>query len=55
MTSLVTIISDTEAEIRWRDWQARGVERDRRTAKRMRRLMLLIGAVLALWFFAQLA
>jgi hypothetical protein len=54
MTSHVAIISDTEAETRWRDWQARGAASDRRTATRMRRLMLLIVTALVLWFFVQL-
>jgi hypothetical protein len=54
MTSHVAIISDTEAEIRWRDWQARGAASDRRTAARMRRLTLLIVAALAVWLVVQL-
>jgi hypothetical protein len=54
MTSHVAIISDTDAETRWRDWQARGAARDRRTTTRMRRLMLLIVTALVLWFFVQL-
>jgi hypothetical protein len=55
MTSHVAIISDTEAEIRWRDWQARGAANDRRSATRMRTLLLLIVAALAVWFLVQLA
>ena len=55
MTSHIAIISDPEAEIRWRDWQARGAASDRRTATRMRRSMLLIVTALAVWFFVQLA
>ena len=48
-------IAVTEADIRWRNWQARGAEGDRRTAKRMRRLMLvLVGGVL-MWFVIELA
>jgi hypothetical protein len=55
MTNHVAIISATEADIRWRDWQARGDASDRRTATRIRRLMLLIVVALAVWFVVQLA
>jgi hypothetical protein len=55
MMSQVAIISDTEADVRWRDWQARGAASDRRTAARMRRLMLLIVAALAAWLVVQFA
>jgi hypothetical protein len=33
---------DAAADVRWRDWLARGAENDRRTTKRMTGLMLLI-------------
>ena len=36
MTDQPAIVADPEAELRWRKWQARGAEGDRRTAKRMR-------------------
>ena len=55
MTSHVAIISDTKADVRWRDWQARGAASDQRTATRMRRLMLLIVAALAVCLVVQLA
>jgi hypothetical protein len=55
MTTHVAIISDSEADIRWRDWQARGAASDRRSATRMRTLLLLIVAALAAWFLVQLA
>jgi hypothetical protein len=55
MTNPVATLPDSEAENRWRNWEARGVESDRRTAVRMRRLMLVIGTALAMWAFAQLA
>ena len=55
MTTHVAIISDCEADIRWRDWQARGAASDRRSAARMRTLLLLIVAALAVWFLVQLA
>jgi hypothetical protein len=54
MMSHVAIVSDTDAAIRWRDWQARGAARDRRTATRMRRVMLLTIAALVVWFVVQL-
>jgi hypothetical protein len=55
MTNQTAVIPDLEAEIRWRDWQARGAASDRRTATRMRRLLLLIVVALAVWFFVELA
>jgi hypothetical protein len=55
MTDQAAIVPQTEAEIRWRNWQARGVEGDRRTARNMRDLVLLIAAFLLVWFVVQLA
>ena len=55
MTNLFATLPDSEADIRWRNWQARGAESDRRTATRMRRLMLVIATALAVWLFVQLA
>jgi hypothetical protein len=54
MTGPGALVVDTEADIRWRDWQARGAEGDRRTARRMRGLMLVIVAGLLMWFVVQL-
>jgi len=54
MTIQTAVIPDVEADIRWRDWQARGDARDRRTAARMRTVMLLIVGALIAWFFVQL-
>jgi hypothetical protein len=54
MTNQTAVIPVGEAEIRWRNWQARGAASDRRTATRMRRLMLLIVAALVVWFLVQL-
>ena len=54
MTSLVPTVPDSDADLRWRDWQARGAESDRRTATRMRRLMIVIATALAIWFSVQL-
>ena len=54
MTTQTAVISDVDAEIRWRDWQARGAASDRRTATRMRLLLLVISVLLAVWAFVQL-
>jgi len=50
----LAILPDTQADIRWRDWQARGAAGDRRTAARMRKVMLLVAAALIVWFVVQL-
>ena len=55
MTDQAAIVADPEAELRWRKWQARGAEGDRRTAKRMRGLMILVAAAFLVWFVVQLA
>lgn len=49
MTNHTAAIVD-DADTRWRDWQARGAVRDRRTAAKMRTVLLLIGAALIAWF-----
>jgi hypothetical protein len=54
MTNHTAITPNVEADIRWRDWQARGATGDRRTAARMRRVMLLIVGALIVWFVVQL-
>ena len=53
MTTQAAVVPD--AETRWRDWQARGVESDRRTARTMRVVLLAIVAALLMWFGARLA
>ncbi len=55
MTSQVATVLDPKGELRWREWQARGAEGDRRTATRMRAVMLLIAAVLIVWLTVLLA
>ena len=50
-----TVIHDPEADIRWRDWQARGTANARRTDAKMRTLMLLVFAALIAWFVFQLS
>jgi hypothetical protein len=54
MTTHSAVITDVEADIRWRGWQARGAASDRRTAARMRTVMLLIVVALVVWFVVQL-
>lgn len=54
MTTHTAVITDVDADIRWRDWQARGAASDRRTAARMRKVMVLIVAALIVWFVVQL-
>jgi hypothetical protein len=50
MTTQVATVPDSDADVRWREWQARGAENDRRTAARMRTLlMLLIVGAAAIW------
>ena len=54
MTTHTAVIPDVDADIRWRDWQARGAASDRRTAARMRTVAVLIAAALIVWFVVQL-
>jgi hypothetical protein len=44
MTTHTAVIPDVESDIRWRDWQARGAASDRRTAARMRKVMMFVVA-----------
>ncbi len=55
MTNQAAIFKDVEANIRWREWRARGDRSDRLLTLRMRRLMLLIVIALVTWSFVQLA
>ncbi len=56
MTTQLATVPESDADVRWRKWQARGAENDRRTSRRMRTLMVLIGAVFVVWWsFVQLA
>ena len=54
MTDQAAVVTDLDAETRWRDWQARGAASDRRTAARMRILLMFICVLLAAWAFVQL-
>lgn len=40
---------DPDADARWLAWQARGAASDRRTAFRMKVLLLLVVAALVVW------
>jgi hypothetical protein len=55
MTEQTAIVANTDTDNRWREWQTRGAEDDRRTAKRMRGLMVLVAAGLLVWLAVQLA
>ena len=54
MTAHTALISDVAADVRWRDWQARGAARDRRTNARMRTVVLLVITLLIAWSVVQL-
>jgi len=55
MTERAAIVAETEADVRWRNWLARGAAGDRRSAKRMRWLAIFIAAGLLVWFLVQRA
>jgi hypothetical protein len=55
MTDVDAAVTDPEADARWRAWQARGAASDRRAAARVRVVLLIVVAVLALWLVASLA
>jgi hypothetical protein len=54
MSALVASALDREADVRWREWQARGAERDRRSAATMGGLTVLVSIGMAFWLFIQL-
>ena len=54
MTTQTAVIPDVEADIRWRNWLARGAASDRQTAARMRKVVLLVVAALIVGFVVQL-
>ena len=53
MTDLAATAADAEAQLRWRKWEARGAEGDRRRGKTLRALMILVAAALLVWFALQ--
>jgi hypothetical protein len=54
MTTQLAKVPESDADIRWREWQARGAENDRRTSRTMRRLMVVIAAAFVIWSLVQL-
>ena len=54
MTPQTAVITDGGADVRWRDWRARGAAGDRRTAARMRKVLLLLVVALIAWCAVQL-
>jgi hypothetical protein len=54
MTNHIAITADADADIRWRAWQARGAEGDRRSAATMGGLTVLVSIGVAFWLFIQL-
>ena len=55
MTGHVETLPETDADLRWREWQARGVASALRTAAMMRRVLLIGGTALAVLVLLQLA
>ena len=49
MTYTVETITPAEADVRWREWRARGVADDRRTASRMRIVVMFVAIGFASW------
>jgi hypothetical protein len=47
-------VGETDADVRWREWQARGAASDLRTATATRRFLLVGAAALAVWVLVQL-
>lgn len=54
ITSHSAVLPDADADIRWRDWQARGAASDRQSASRMRMVFVLAVAAVIVWFVVQL-
>ncbi|MGE0451400.1 MAG: hypothetical protein AB7Q29_17645 [Vicinamibacterales bacterium] len=55
MTDQAAIVAGPDVALRWRNWQARGAEGDRRMVTRMRGVTILIAGALLVWFVVQLA
>ncbi len=55
MSQPLTIVAGGEEDIRWQRWKAKGAEIDRQSASRMRGVILLLAAGVAVWFAVQLA
>jgi len=54
MTNVIAAALDVDHDARWRQWQAKGAAQDRRTARRMRLVLLLIIITLMVWSYVQL-
>jgi hypothetical protein len=54
MTNHIALTADADANVRWREWQARGAEADRRRAATMSGLTVLVSVGLTFWLFVQL-
>lgn len=54
MTDTTATAAEVAAAARWSAWQARGAAQDRRSMARMRVLLCVLGAALALAFVLQL-
>jgi hypothetical protein len=54
MTTLQALPRDAEAEVRWREWQARGEKADERRAAIMAALMGIVSIGLAVGLLVQL-
>ena len=54
MTNQTAAVSTMDDDVRFRAWQAKGVADDRRTARRMRFVMLFVVAAVAAWSYLQL-
>jgi hypothetical protein len=54
MITAVAPVLETEADVRWREWQARGDEADRRRAVTMARLITVVSIGLAVALLVQL-
>ena len=56
MTTLVAAVpsDDPNADIRWREWQARGADADKRRPATLAKVGLLIALAVTIWFMAPL-
>ena len=55
MTNPVATVAESDAQVRWQNWLARGAGGDRRRARRIRQWTLFAMAALLVWFFVRLA
>ena len=55
MTGQTAIVPNVEADRLWQEWLVRGAATDRRSATRMRILLLVVVIALAIWFVVPLA